>query len=449
MEVATSMRRAKVGRVVVLGGGIGGVAAVRWLERVLDPGVEIVLVSRDNFFVLPPLLFEACSGVLELRHCAQPIRPCLRRARYVEGTVQSVDTDRRTVLATSAGGARRQLAYDQLVVALGATTNLDLVPGTEHALTFKTAGDALLLRNHLIEQLERADAEPDPARRRSLMTVVIIGGGLVGVELMGEITAFLADEMRHYPRLRTAELHFHMFEVGPHLLAESAPRLRRYADRTMAERGVSVHTSAPVESITPGAVRWSGGSIEADTVILAAGIVPASASSAMDVARDRRGRILTDATMRSTSHPEVWALGDCAAVPGPDGRPYPALAQHAIREARTVAMNVAAALRGETPQAFAHRALGTMAAFGHQRAAADWRGVFVTGRLAWWIRRTYYMLQMPRWDTRLRMALDWTVALFFRPDLTKVDLVGERGGRTVPLSSRPARYGSPGAVPSR
>jgi NADH:ubiquinone reductase (H+-translocating) len=156
--------------------------------------------------------------------------------------------------------------------------------------------------------------------------------------------------------------------------------------------------------------------------VLAAGIVPSPAAAAIPVAHDGRGRIAVDATMRSVSHPEIWALGDCAAIPAPDGRPYPALAQHAVREGRLVARNVAAALDGRTPEPFVFRSLGTMAALGHSRAVAQVLGIRFTGFFAWWFRRTYYLLQMPRWDRRLRIVLDWTVALFFRPDVTKVEL---------------------------
>src|SRR5215470_4427412 len=168
-------------RIVVLGGGFGGVATVRHLERVLRAraDVEITLVSRENFFVMNPLLFEACSGRLELRHCAQPIRAALRRARFIEATVTGVDIDRHIVRAIRADDAVHELAYDQLVVALGASTNESLIPGSSHAFTFKTMADALVLRNHLIEQLERADAAPsDSDARTRCLTVVIIGGGL-------------------------------------------------------------------------------------------------------------------------------------------------------------------------------------------------------------------------------------------------------------------------------
>jgi NADH dehydrogenase len=414
-------------RIVVLGGGVGGLAAARQLERLFGraPRVEITLVSRDNFFLLSPLLFEACSGVLELRHCAQPIRPCLRRARFVEATVQAVDVERRVVRAAAAEGGVHEVPYDQLVVALGATTNTSLIPGAPHARTFKTVADALLLRNHVIERFERAEVATDPRRRRQLLTVVVIGGGLVGVELLGELTAFAADVLRYYPRIRRDELRFHLFEVGDRLLPESTPRLAAYAARVLRARGAELHTATPVQAIERGAVRSRDGLIEADTVVLAAGVVPSAVASAIPVERDRRGRIVTDPTMRSVSHPEIWALGDCAAIPGPDGQPYPALAQHAIREARAVARNIHAVTVGRSPGAFVYRSLGTMAAFGHTRAAADLRGIPLTGFLAWWMRRTYYLFQMPRWDTRLRIALDWTVSLLFRPDLTKVDLAVE------------------------
>ena len=185
-------------RILVLGGGFAGVAAARHLERLCGrrPDVEVTLVSRDNFFVITPLLFEACSGILELRHCAQPIRPALSHARFVEATVEDVDVKRRVVRAVPREGEAYTLPYDQLVVALGATTNESLIPGSDNAITFKTMADALVLRNHLIERFERADATSDPVFRRTALTVVVIGGGLVGVELLGELTAFADDILR-------------------------------------------------------------------------------------------------------------------------------------------------------------------------------------------------------------------------------------------------------------
>jgi NADH dehydrogenase len=286
--------------------------------------------------------------------------------------------------------------------------------------------DALLLRNHVIEQLERADATADHAVRRTSLTLVIIGGGLVGIELLGELTAFADDVLRYYPRIRRDELRFYLFEAGPRTLPEIDPKLADVAARVLAERGADVRVSTPVRSIEPGRVQLPNEVIEAATIVLAAGIVPSAATAAIPVAHEERGRIAVDATMRSRSHPEVWALGDCAAIPDPNGRPYPALAQHAVREARQLAENVAAVLQGNPPEPFVFRSLGTMAALGHSRAVAQVFGIRLRGFPAWWLRRTYYLLQMPRWDRRLRIVLDWTVALFFRPDITKVDITREQ-----------------------
>ncbi len=415
-------------RIVVLGGGFGGVTTARHLERRLrgHRDVEITLVSRENFFVLTPLLFESCSGRLELRHCAQPIRAALRRTRFIEASVDHVDAERQTVRAVSTEGTGYDLPYDHLVVALGASTNERLIPGSSNAFTFKTMADALVLRNHVIEQFERADAASEPTTRRGCLTIVVIGGGLVGVELLGELTAFAEDVLRFYPRIRRDEIRFLLFEAGPRALPEIDEQLAAVAANVLRRRGAHIHVSTPVQSIESGRVHVGNESIDAATIVLTPGIVPSAVASEISVEHDQRGRIAVDATMRSISHPNVWALGDCAAIPGPDGRPYPALAQHTVREARHLARNIEAAIEQRSPTPFVFRPLGTMASLGHTRAVAIVFGMRLTGFPAWWVRRTYYLFQMPRWDRRLRIVLDWTVALFFRPDITKVDLRVER-----------------------
>ena len=415
-------------RIVVLGGGFAGVTATRHLERVLrrHQDAEVTLVSRENFFVLTPLLFEACSGRLELRHCAQPIRAALGRARFIEAHVESVDVERQVVRAVATDRGVYELPYDHLVVALGASTNDGLIAGSPHALTFKTMADALVLRNQVIECFERADAATDPAERRRYLTMVVIGGGLVGTELVGELTAFADDVLRFYPRIRRDEISFRLFEAGPRILREIDETLAATAGRVLERRGVRIHAATAVRSIGTGRVQLEHETIEAATIVLTAGIVPSAIASAIPVLRDPRGRLVVDAAMRSRSHSNVWALGDCAAIPGPDGQLYPALAQHAIREARHLARNIGAVIEGQSPTAFLFRSLGTMASLGHTRAVALVFGVRLTGFPAWWLRRTYYLFQMPRWDRRLRIVLDWTVALFFRPDITRVDLRVER-----------------------
>src|SRR5262245_54364719 len=261
-------------RIVVLGGGFGGVAAVRHLEKLLRrrSDVEITLVSRDNFFMLTPLLFEACSGRLELRHCAQPIRAALQRARFIEATVESVDVERQLVRAVAPEGAAYELPYDHLVVALGASTNDRLIPGSSNALTFKTMADALELRNHLIECFERADAAADAAQRRECLSIAVIGGGLVGTELVGELTAFADDVLRFYPRIMRDQVRFRLFEAGPRILPELDEKLAATAARVLQRRGVEIHVSTPVRSIEPGRVRLENETIDAGTIVLAAGI---------------------------------------------------------------------------------------------------------------------------------------------------------------------------------
>ena len=317
-------------RIVVLGGGFAGVTATRHLERVLrrHQDAEVTLVSRENFFVLTPLLFEACSGRLELRHCAQPIRAALGRARFIEAHVESVDVERQLVRAVATDSGVYELPYDHLVVALGASTNDGLIAGSPHALTFKTMADALVLRNQVIECFERADAATDPAERRRYLTMVVIGGGLVGTELVGELTAFADDVLRFYPRIRRGEISFHLFEAGPRILREIDETLAATAGRVLERRGVRIHAATAVRSIGTGRVQLEHETIEAATIVLTAGIVPSAIASAMPVLRDPRGRLVVDAAMRSASHSNVWALGDCAAIPGPDGQLYPALAQH-------------------------------------------------------------------------------------------------------------------------
>jgi NADH dehydrogenase len=416
-------------RIVVLGGGFGGIWTARHLERCCArrPDVEVVLVCRDNFFLMTPLLFEAFSGTLELRHCSLPVRDFLRRARFVEATVQAIDVERRVVLAAPAEGAAYELAYDQLVLALGARTNLGLIPGSAAAFTFKTLADALLLRDHVIERFERADVELDPERKRRLLSFVVVGGGLVGVELFGELTAFADEIVRYYPRVRRDEVRCHLLQATDRILPEVPPAFARYAVKVLGSRqGASIRTNAPVRAVEPGKVHLDGETLEAGTIVVAAGIAPHPLTAGLPLARDRQGHLLVDAAMRCRDRPEVWALGDCARIPDPAGEPYPYLAQHAIREARQLARNVAAVLDGRAPRPFVYQTLGIMASLGHGRGLGSVLGVPLRGFLAWWARRTYYLIQMPRFSRRVRIVADWTLALFFRPDIVKVDLASER-----------------------
>jgi len=422
-------------RVVILGGGFGGVYTARHLERLCRrrQGVEIVLVSRDNFLVMTPLLFEICSGALDERHCSFPIRAFLQTTQFVEATVQGIDLESR-VVHLAAAGDKGELTYDQLVLALGAMTNRVMIPGSEHAFTFKNLADALLLRNHIIERFERADVELAPERKRSQLTFVIIGGGLVGVELFGELTAFVDGIVPFYKNVSRGEVRFILLQGGDRIMPEIDPTLADYGARVLtSQTGADLRTNTRVQSIEPGKVHLPQETIAAETIILAAGIVPNPVVASLPVAKDKHGHILVEGTMRCREHPEVWALGDCAIVPSPDGTPYPNLAQHALREAKLLAKNIFAVLNARTPQPFIYTTLGMMGSLGRGKAFGKLLGVRVRGFPAWFVRRTYYLLQMPGWVRRLRIMIDWTFALLFRPDVVKISLDSEVSLIAAPL----------------
>jgi NADH dehydrogenase len=422
MDVATQKKR-----ILILGGGFGGVYTARRLERLFKgrADVEIVLVSRDNFLLMTPLLFEVFSGTLDVRHCSFPIRAFLQTTRFVEAAVKSIDLEGR-VVHLDAAGEKSELPYNQLVLALGAMTNRVMIPGSENAFTFKTLADALLLRNHVIERLERADAEIDPERKRQLLTFAIIGGGLVGVELFGEFTAFVDGIMPLYKHVKRDEVRFILLQGGDRIMPEINPKLAEYGARVLDKRpGAVIRTNTIVRAIEPGKIHLPEETIEADTIILAAGIVPNPVVSGLPVEKDKRGHIAVDSTMRCPSHAEVWALGDCASIPAPDGKPYPNLAQHALREAKVLAQNIFGAVNGHHPQSFVYDTLGMMGSLGHSKAFGQLLKVRVRGIPAWFVRRTYYLLQMPGWSRRLRIMIDWTFALLFRPDVVKISLDSE------------------------
>jgi NADH dehydrogenase len=244
-------------RVVILGGGFGGVFAAHHLDRLTrkDPRVEVTLISRDNFYLMTPLLFEASSGVLDPRHAVNPIRPMLKTARFVEAEVEAVDFDKRTVRARHGPGDEPwTFDYDHLVIALGGVSNRKLIPGSEHAITFKTMADALLVRNHVIDLCERAEVEGDPARRRELLTFVVIGGGLVGVELMGELHEFVTGLCDTYPRITPDDPKFILLDRGNHIVEEMPEDLARYAQDNFVRRGIDIRHNTRVPRIGPGLV---------------------------------------------------------------------------------------------------------------------------------------------------------------------------------------------------
>jgi NADH:ubiquinone reductase (H+-translocating) len=428
MELS-DMSDGKPMRVLILGGGFGGVYTALELEKLLsdDEQIHVTLVSRDNYFVMTPLLFEAGSGVLEPRHAVNPIRPLLSRTRFIEAEVRAIDLERKTVSVQPPHEDAEQVQYDHLVLALGGITNTRIVPGSEHALTFKNLGDAIYLRNHVIQLFERADIETDPQRKASQLTFVIVGGGLVAVELAGELITFLTNLSRLYPRIAPRELRLEVLEGAPYIIAEMDRDLGEYAADTLGRRGVRIRVNTRVDRIEPTRVHLPDGeSIESETIIMATGVVPSPLVAGLPIEKDKKGRAITEPTMRSQSHPQIWALGDCASIPDPSGKPYPPLAQHAIREATQLAQNIVASIRGNALSPFVYNSKGTLAALGHFKGVGKIYNIKIRGFLAWWVWRTYYLFRMPRWNRRLRIVLDWTIALLFKNDIVQLDMTREQ-----------------------
>ena len=416
-------------RILLLGGGFAGIYTARRLEKLFAGlrDVEIVLVSRDNFLLMTPLMFEVCSGTLGASACSISIREFLRKVRFVEASVDEIDLEHRLVKISAGDANKRELPYDQLVLALGSFTNTSRIPGSEFAFTFKTLADAILLRNHVIERMERAEAESEPTLRRRDITFVVIGGGLVGVEIFGELTAFMDEILRYYPGIRREEIRLYLLEASGKIMPEFSEKLAEYSTRVLSKRkGVSIHVNSPVERITAGQVHLKDDILEASTIVLSACVAPSSIIAKLPIQKDRHGKIAVEATMRCKEHPEVWAAGDCASIPDPTGKPYPDLAQHAMREAKVLADNIYATVNRLPMKPFVYKTKGAMASLGHHRGVAAAMGVPLRGFLAWWLRRSYYLLVTPRMAQRVGLIADWTIGLFFHPSLSKIDLNTER-----------------------
>ena len=424
-------------RVVILGGGWGGVYTALTLEKLLRPGegVEIVLVNRENFFLFTPMLPEVTGSSVEVSHIVNPIRRMLHRTRFVAGAVEEINLADRQVGIRLAGGSTHQFSYDQLVLALGGETNYYGLPGVEdHAFTVKSLADAIGLRNHLIDALEQADVEASEARR-PLTTFVLAGGGLNGVEVMGAINDFVREAVTAYPQIPNGEIRTVLLEAGPRLMFEMEPALADFTRRKLEERGVEIWLNSRVAGASAGEVRLvDGRTLATHTLIWSAGVRPSSLLANLALDRDRSGRIMVERTMRVPGHDGVWALGDCAHVPNPAAgkdAAYPPTAQHALRAASRLGRNLAAVLRDEEPQPFDYPRRIQLATIGHRVGVASLMGVRLSGLLPWWLWRTYYLGRLPRVERRLRVTLDWTLDLFFPRDIVQLPVVERRGQRVA------------------
>lgn len=413
-------------RVVVVGGGFGGASCARRLLRRARPGeLEVFLISAFNYMLFTPLLIEAGTGSLEPRHTVVPLREHVRGARFTAAVVESIDLAERRVFYRLVGdGPLGSTEYDHLILAPGSMTKLPPVPGLrEHGLQMKSLADALALRDRAIQLLERANEAQDERERQRLLHFVVVGGSFTGVEVAGEFQAFVQAATRNYPRLGPSDCRFTLIELAPRILPALDDELARFARKHLEARGVEFRFETSADEIGPDHVVLSGGErIETCTVIWTAGIAPNPLLADMGLASDDGGWLLTDSDGRARGHANVWALGDCARNEGPDGTAYPATAQHAQAEANGVADNLLRAERGEPTRALDVRTKGTLAALGCRSAVAKVLGLRLSGFPAWFLWRSVYLLKMPGWGRKVRVALDWTLALFFRRPVVELGM---------------------------
>jgi NADH:ubiquinone reductase (H+-translocating) len=432
-------------RVMILGGGFGGVYTALALEKTLarDPDVEVTLVSRDNFFLFTPMLHEVAASDLDLTHIVSPIRKLLRRVNFFNGEVQGIDLDARTVrLSHGADGHAHDVPYDYLVIALGCETNFYDLPGAaEHALTMKTLGDAIHLRNRAIAAMEEADSECAVAMRGQLMTFVVVGGGFAGVETIGAVNDFVRESLKFYPHVSDSQVRMVLIHSGEVILPELGDDLGRYAQRKLTKQGVEIRTQSRVAFVSGEGVTLADGAfIPTTTVVWTAGTTPHALVSMLPCGKVK-ARLRVDECLRLEGYDNVWALGDSAAVPDSRGGPgkfHPPTAQHALRQGKVAARNVAAAIRGGEPVQFRFKTLGLLATIGRRTGVAKILGIKFSGFFAWFLWRSIYLSKLPRFEKKLRVALDWTLDLFFSKDLVQYLTVRGAAAARAMGASEPA-----------
>jgi len=380
-------------------------------------------VTRDNYFLFTPMLHEVAASDLEMNTIVNPLRKLLRRVKTFTGNIESINLERRCVAVTHGFDRHaHELSYDHLIVALGSSTNFFGLPGVQDAaLTIKTLDDAIELRNRLITHLEEANSECAAGERQPLLTFVVVGAGFAGVETLGGINDFVRDAIRFYPNLTPEFVRTILVSSDEFILPELGRNLGVYAQRKLAARGVEIITSARVTGVRDGIVELSDGrTISATTLIWAAGNAPNPLIAALPVPKSG-GRIVVNEYLEVKEFPGVWALGDCALIPDPKtGGFHPPTAQHAIREGRCAARNVAANIVGGKRKAFGFSTLGRLAAIGRRSGVANVFGLNFSGFLAWWLWRTIYLFKLPRLEKKMRVALDWTLDLCFAKDFACV-----------------------------
>ncbi len=439
-------------RIVILGGGFAGVTTAEQLEQEFgaDPSVALTLVSDTNALLFTPMLAEVAASSLEPTHISSPLRTSLRRTDVVRGSVAEIDLrDKRVLLAPDGYATEgRELPFDHLVLALGAISNyLGLQDVEDEAFDFKSLVDAIRIRNQVIDMFERADREPDPRLRQPLLRFVVAGGGFAGAELAGGLNDFARGMAPYYPNIPPDEVEIILVHSRDRILPELSESLAAYARERMAARGVTFKLNTRVAGARRGVVVLKPEEeIRTETLVWTAGTTPNPLIQSLPVERDKRGGVVVDHTLAVPNHPGVWALGDCATVTdAKNGKPCPPTAQFALREAKTLAHNIRASVRGQPLTLFHFDALGVLCVVGHHTACAELNVPFsggtslrFSGLLAWLMWRGIYLSKLPGLERKVRVLVDWIIELFFPRDIVQTIDVGGGPARVERLASLPS-----------
>ncbi len=415
---------ARLSRVVIIGGGFGGVSAAQRFERLAVRGapVDVTVISDSNFLLFTPMLAEVASSALEPTHISAPVRAAVAYTRFRQGAVRAVDATARAVLLTTASDSAEWVPYDHLVLAVGSVPHFLGLPGVqEHARTLKDLDDAVSLREQVLGLMERADhSGSDPSERERLLTFVVAGGGFAGAEVVAELFDLVHGVLHYFPGITPDEPRFVLVHSRDRILPELSAELGAYALERLQARGIEFRLGVRVTAATAHDVALSDGDrIATRTFVWTAGTRPSPLISTVAGTHAHNGALVTDPNLQAIGLDGVWAVGDCAHIPDLDheGGTFPPTAQHAMRQGKVVADNIVAVLAGRPPTPFRFATIGVLVALGHRTAAAEIYGRRFSGLLAWLLWRGIYLAKLPSIEKRARVLLDWILDLVFPRDI--------------------------------
>ena len=416
-------------KILILGGGFGGMHVLKELQKKLDENnISITIVSEKNYFLFTPMLPEIASGMINPRDITMPIREFCTISKFYQADVFSIDLKQKLVTITREfDGKNHALEYDYLVIAVGSIDNFyGNKTIEENSFTIKTVEDAIELRNQVLKMMEIAAQTGSPGLQQKFLTFTVVGAGFAGVEIIGEINHFVRKSVKQaYPTINEKNINMILISSRNKILPELNTKLGEAARNYLEKMGVRIITNVKAVGAGESHVELSDGEvIPSTTLIWAGGVTTSSMIESLECEHDKGGRVLVDEFLRLKNHPEVLALGDCAAVLDTDtGKFYPPTAQHALRESKIVAKNIKKMLEGDSSlKEFSYHSKGMMATIGNKAGVASLMGHSISGILAWIIWRTYYLSHLPTFESKVKIGIGWAINLFFGTDLT---LIGE------------------------